>query len=91
MLTLQILKVFNAHVPLKTEMFKQSKPPWFQKDVKIAIQIRNNLYCKWQSDPPTSNWEFSKIARNKVHTITKIAKLIYYQTQFGNDISNKDF
>ena len=28
-LTLQILKVFNAHVPLKTKIFKQSKPPWF--------------------------------------------------------------
>ena len=57
-LTLQILKVFNAHVPLKTKMFKQSKPPWFQKDVKLAIKIRNNLYCKWKSDPSTSNWEF---------------------------------
>ena len=34
------------HVPLKTKMFKQSKPSWFQKQVKLAIQIRNNLYCK---------------------------------------------
>ena len=57
----------------------------------MAIKIRSNLYCKWKSDPSTSNWEFFKIARNKVHTITKKAKCIYYQTQFGNDISNKDF
>ena len=72
-------------------MFKQSKPPWFQKDIKLAIKISNNLYCKWKSDPLTSNWEFFKIARNKVHTITKKPKCIYYQTQFGNDITNKDF
>ena len=89
MLTLQILKVFNAHVLLKTKMFKQSKHSWFQKDVKLAIKIRNNLYR--QSEPSTSNWEFFKIARNNVHTITKKAKCIYCQTQFGNEISNKDF
>ena len=37
------------------------------------------------------NWEVFIIARNKVHTVTKNAKCIYYQNQFGNNLFNKNF
>ena len=37
------------------------------------------------------NCEVFKIARNKVHTVTKNTKCIYYQNQFGNNLLNKDF
>ena len=44
--THNIQKVFDKLVPTKTKIIKASKPPWFQKEVKLAINQRSKLYHK---------------------------------------------
>ena len=91
LLTQNVAEIFNAQVPLKTKIIKKSKPPWFQGQVKLAIKNRSKMYCNWKSDPSNTNWNLFKLARNKVHTITRKAKCAYYRKQFGSNLSSKDF
>ena len=44
LLTQNILKVYNAYVPLETKLIKKSKPPWFRKEIKFAIKTMDKLY-----------------------------------------------
>ena len=87
--THNIANIFYTHVPLKRKVAKKCKPSWFRAELKNAINQRNKLYAKWKSDPSKSNWILIKISRNKVHTITRKAKCVYWRNQFGTNLSNK--
>ena len=89
--TQNIANIFNAHGPLKRKVVQKCNRPWFRGEVKNAINQRNKFYAKWKSDPFISNWILFNISRNKVLTITRQAKCVYYRNQFGTNLSNKEF
>ena len=91
LLTHNVLKVFDKHVPTKTKIIKASNPPWFQKEVKLAINQRSKLYRKWKSNPSSNNWELFRMSRNKVNMTTRKAKYAYYRKMLGFSLSNNDF
>ena len=64
----------NFHVPLKRLKLRSRRPPWYKLDVHRCTNERNKLYKNWKSNTSAENWKLFRIARNKVHVVTKNAK-----------------
>lgn len=85
-----IMLLFEKHVPLRKLKINNSTKPWFNKDVKTAIKLRDTLHSVWKLNRSDRNWENYRIARNKVHVVTKNMKSAYYQSKLSSKLPAKD-
>ena len=76
------LDIYNKHAPFKTKRVKHTRePPWLDKEIKEAINKRNNL-------SETKNEEFKK-QRNKVVSMKRSAKKKYFRELCSDSSKNK--
>ena len=62
-------------------MKKQFSKPWITKGIRKSIKIKNKLFH-------STNKNKYKLYRNKITTLTRISKNLYYNQYFNNNIKN---
>ena len=72
--------LYDKYVPLKTIQIKNTKPSWFNHEVKRVINQRNRSHQNWRRTPTHTNWESYKKLRHLVHVVTKKLETSYYQS-----------
>ena len=78
--------VINKHAPLKpisNRMKKQFSKPWITKGIRKSIKIKNKLFH-------STNKNKYKLYRNKITTLTRISKNLYYNQYFNNNIKKHE-
>ena len=77
-------KVINTHVPFKTvskRRAKQLSKPWITKGIRKSIKIKNSLYH--------SKFEHQyRLYRNKITTLIRLSKKLYFHDYFQRNISS---
>ena len=74
----------NKHAPMKTLSKRRGKilsKPWITKGIRTSIRIKNNLFFN-------ADWEYYKLYRNKITSLTRQSKKNYYERYFEENINN---
>ena len=77
-------KLINKHAPLVPVSKRKAKlycKPWITKGIRKSITIKNSLFY-------SGNSEKYKYYRNKILTLTRISKKVYYHKYFEDNFSN---
>ena len=77
-------KLLSKHAPFKPISKRKKKSffkPWVTKGIRKSIKIKNNLYCS--GDTTTY-----KLYLNKVLTLTRISKKMYFRKYFEENFTN---
>ena len=77
-------KLINKHAPLKPISWRKIKSyskPWITKGIHKSIKIKTKLLDR-------GNIKFFKIYRNKIATLTRLSKKIYFHNYFLNNTNN---
>ena len=73
--------ISNSHAPLKSINIKdKSDKPWVTKGLRKSIKIRNELYKKCLTTRNNYYHKQYKIYRNKIVSINKALRIIYYDS-----------
>ena len=78
--------MINKHAPLKPlskRKFKQSLKPWITKGLLKSIKIKNALFAEGDIDKYKYKY---KSYRNKITTLIRQSKKLYYHTYFTQHI-----
>ena len=76
---------FNKLVPLVKSSYKKSgNRPWITRGILLSIKRRNILYKKSVQKPSQHNKEKYKKYRNKLTSIIRSSRSLYYSKQFEN-------
>ena len=83
---------YDKFVPIKSFIIHKNKPQWFSKEVRECINQRNTLYKKWKSNPSPTKWNSFRVARNRVHVLTRTAKRKFYNKEFNDkNLNSQNF
>ena len=77
-------KLINKHAPLKPISWRKIKSfskPWITKGIRKSIKMKNKLLYG-------GNIKLFKIYRNKISTLTRLSKKLYFHNYFLNNTSN---
>lgn len=77
-------KLTNKHAPFKTiskRKAKQFSKPWITKGLRKSIKAKIYFFHSGDTDK-------YKLYRNKIQTLTRISKKLYFHTYFENNIKN---
>ena len=77
-------KLINKQAPLKPisgRKIKSLSKPWITKGIHKSIKMKNKLVDR-------SNVKLFKIYRNKISTLTRLSKKIYFHNYFQNNTNN---
>ena len=77
-------KLVNKHAPLKIvskRKAKQLSKPWITSGLRKSIKIKNDLF--YSGDTATY-----KLYRNKILSLTRQSKRLYYQSYFSSNLNN---
>lgn len=77
-------KLINKHAPLKTVSKRKTKQllkPWITKGILKSIRIKNKLFYLGIT-------EEYKAYRNKISTLIRLSKKLYYHNFFSNNMCN---
>ena len=77
-------KIINKHAPLRPlskRKAKQFSKPWISRGLLKSIKVKNALFA-------SGNYEKYKLYRNKILTLTRCSKKLYYQAYFNDHMSN---
>ena len=80
---LQFFQKIKSCIPHRTvtNSLKHRAAPWFTKDLKKLIRVKNRLFKKACSSGTDNHWETYRSARNKATREIKKAKLDYVKRQ----------
>ena len=83
-------RISNKHAPIKTIKIKsKSNKPWVTKGLKKSIKVRNQLYKNWLTTRNSYYYNRYKIYRNKIVSINKRFRTLYYDTVFKDSTNTK--
>ena len=83
-------RVSNKHAPLKTlNIRNKSSKPWVTSGLKKAIKTRDKLYKKWLLTRDLTCYNKYKLYRNKIVSINKYYRELYYNTVLTNSNNTK--
>ena len=74
----------NEHAPLKNISRKKAKQlakPWISRGIRKSIKIKNALCI-------SGDTEKCKLYRNKLLSLTRLSKKLYYHTYFEENLNN---
>ena len=74
----------NKHAPITTlsrRRAKQNSKPWITQGIRLSIKVINNLYYSGDKD-------LYKIYRNKISTLSRQSKQLYYYAYFNENLRN---
>ena len=77
-------KLSNKHAPLKAisrQQAKQVAKPWITSGLRKSIKVKNSLFRSGD----TAKY---KQYRNKISSLTRLSKKLYYQALFEANLSN---
>ena len=77
-------KLINKHAPLKPISWRKIKSfskPWMTKGIRKSIKMKNKLL-------DGGNIKLFKIYRNKISTLTRLSKKVYFHNYFLNNTNN---
>ena len=77
-------KLLKKHAPFKPISKRKEKEflkPWVAKEIRKSFKIKNDLYC-------SGDTAAHKLYRNKVLTLTRISKKIYFHKYFEENVTN---
>ena len=77
-------KLINKHAPLKPisrRKIKSFSKPWITKGIRKSIKMKNKLL-------DGGNIKLFKIYRNKISTLTRLSKKLYFHSYFQNNTNN---
>ena len=77
-------KLISKHAPLKPisgRKVKSFSKPWITKGIRKSIKMKNKLLGR-------GNIKLFKIYRNKISTLTRLSKKIYFHNYFQNNTNN---
>ena len=77
-------KLVNKHAPLRTvskRKAKQLSKPWISRGLRKSIKIKNDLF---HSGNPAKY----KLYRNKILTLSRLSKKLYYEAYFNSNLTN---
>ena len=77
-------KLINKHAPLKTisrQQATQFARPWITSGLRKSIKVKNSLFRSGD----TANY---KQCRNKISSLTRLSKKLYYQVFFEANLNN---
>jgi hypothetical protein len=72
-----LLRLLDAHVPLREYIKKSVISPWYNYDVERAIVERNIAYRVWRCRKPPADRTRYREQRRKVNYIARKLKKIY--------------
>lgn len=83
-------RISNKHAPIKSIKIKvKSNKPWITKGLKKSIKVRNQLYKNWLTTRNSYYYNRYKMYRNKIVTINKLYRTIYYDSVLKDSTNNK--
>ena len=77
-------KLLSKHEPFKPISKRKKKrlfKPWVTKEIRKSIKIKNDLYC-------SGDYTTYKLYLNKVLTLTRISKKMYFRKYFEENFTN---
>ena len=77
-------KLVNKHAPLKNISRKKAKQltkPWISRSIRKSIKIKNALFI-------SGDTEKYKLYKNKLLSLTRLSKKLYYHTYFEENLNN---
>ena len=77
-------KLVNKHAPLRTvskRKAKQLSKPWINRGLRKSIKIKNDLFH-------SGNSAKYKLYRNKILTLSRLSKKLYYEAYFNSNLTN---
>ena len=80
----KLSKTINKHAPLKPISKRQKKvlaKPWITKGIRKSIKVKNKLLSM-------GNHNLYKCYRNKILTLTRVSKKIYFHNYFQENLNN---
>ena len=83
-------RISNKHAPIKSIKIKgKSNKPWITKGLKKSIKVRNQLYKNWLTTRNSYYYNRYKMYRNKIVTINKLYRKIYYDRVLKDSTNSK--
>ena len=83
-------RISNKHAPIKSIKIKgKSNKPWITKGLKKSIKVRNQLYKNWLTTRNSYYYNRYKMYRNKIVTINKLYRTIYYDSVLKDSTNSK--
>ena len=83
-------RISNKHAPIKSIKIKgKSNKPWKTKGLKKLIKVRNQLYKNWLTTCDSNYYNRYKMYRNKIVTINKLYRTIYYDSILKESTNSK--
>ena len=83
-------RISNKHAPIKSIKIKgKSNKPWITKGLKKLIKVRNQLYKNWLTTRNSYYYNRYKMYRNKIVTINKLYRTIYYDNVLKDSTNSK--
>lgn len=72
-----VLKLLDAHAPLKAVRVRRPPAPWITPGIKMAMRRRNRAFCRYKRDRSDENWGLYRLARNRCNQMVRAAKRRY--------------
>ena len=77
-------EIINKHAPLRPiskRRLKQMNKPWITSGIRKSIKVKNQLFHSGYTNK-------YKLYRNKILTLTRVSKKLYYHTYFEQNANN---
>ena len=90
--TIQLLELFQTHIPHYEKVIKPTDMPWFNQNIKVAVNKRDKYYRKFVKTNNLANYRRFKTQSELVNTMVNQAKESYRLnicSSLGNTSSNK--
>jgi membrane peptidoglycan carboxypeptidase len=87
--TEHLFHIFQSNIPHRDKVIKPKDMPWFNKNIKTAINKRDKLYKKFVTNNNVENHNRLKTQTLTVNTLVDQAKQ-RYMTNLCNSLSNQN-
>lgn len=72
-----LIKLFDAHAPVRAVKVKRPPAPWITRGVRLAMSRRDKAFRIFKRDRCDNNWLLFKAARNRCNQMVRAAKRRY--------------
>jgi hypothetical protein len=87
----KITDIVDKFAPIKKLSKRQVKTlakPWVTAGIRASIQVKNRLYKKYMRSRNTHTFAIYKLYRNKINSILRLSKKMYYNEYFITHTGN---
>jgi len=86
---LQIMEIVDKHAPLSKRTVNGKRSPWFTPSILALISERNKQRSLFFRTRDRNDWLKYKKLRNSINIAVRIAKKLYYKTEFKKKCFDK--